>query len=73
MTDRDGIRIGSMWSSTKDGSIIVVVSKHRSGHQYDRYYMCECLVEAGIMIDIEDYMIYLGYTQAGEEDDKTAI
>ena len=73
MNDQGGIRVGSMWASTKDGSIMVIVSKQRSGHQYDRHYMCECLMESGAMIDIEDYMIYLGYTQAGEEDDKTAV
>ena len=68
MMDSLGVEVGSSWSHKKDGSILIVVQKTRTGHQYDRVYSCSCMLESGVLKEIEDYMLIREYAEVQNSD-----
>ena len=62
MFDHLGVKVGSVWMSGEKPSLIVV-SKVRTGHQYDRYYLCDCASEEGKIIQIEDFELVRLYRE----------
>ena len=66
MIDHNRIKIGSLWISD-DKPNLVVISKERSGHQYDRHYLCDCSSTEGKIVQIEDYELLRLYQEVKDD------
>ena len=58
---RSEIQVGSAWAHKKSGSSIIVIAGNRTGHQYDRHWLFECLTSEGQIVEVEDYLLLQTY------------